>query len=87
MVAISVDEVETSAALAARLGVTFPLASDPEHAVIDAYGVLDVRHEIAWPAVYLVGPEGRILWRFLDDDYRRRPSADDVLATIDRLAE
>lgn len=84
LVAISVDALDVSEKLAAAVGLTFPLASDPAHAVIDAFGVFDAENEVAWPAMYLVGRDRTIAWRFLGDTYKVRPSRDEILRAIDR---
>jgi peroxiredoxin len=73
-----------SETLAAAHGLTFPLASDPTHTTIDAYGVLDAENEIAWPAVYLVERDGTVSWRFLGDSYQERPTSDELRRAIDR---
>lgn len=83
VVAISVDPLGVSDKLAAALGLTLPLASDPDHAVIDAYGVFDAENEVAWPAMYLVERDHTIAWRFLGDTYKIRPSREEVLRAID----
>ncbi len=69
--------------LAARLGLTFPLLSDPGLKIIDAYGVQDPGNETAWPAVYVLAPSGRIVWRHLSETYKRRPPAATLDAALD----
>lgn len=86
---MSVDPPETNAELAASQGFTFPLVSDPELKVIDAFGV---RHEvqeglsIARPAVFVIDADGKIVWRLLTDDWRVRVRPEQVLEVLDRLA-
>ncbi len=79
MVAISVDPPETSKELAARLGVTFPLLSDQELATIRAFGVEDAENSIAWPAIFIVAPDGTVRWRSLAETYKERPTSEVVL--------
>jgi peroxiredoxin len=86
VIAIAVDPPEVSARLAAGLGLSFAVASDEAHAAIDGFGVLDGENEVAWPAVYLIGPERRVQWRHIGDDYKPRPPIADVLRAIDETA-
>ncbi len=71
-----------SRALAERLGVTFPILSDPGAATIRAYGVYDPENEIAWPAVFIVGKTGTIEKRWLADDYKVRITTAEMLAGL-----
>ncbi len=83
VVAISVDAVEKSKALAADLGLSFPLLSDPNLAVIRAYGVADESNEIAWPAVFLIDRDRTIKWRSAAIAVGTRPSASDIIKAAD----
>ncbi len=87
LVAVSVDSPERSNALARKLGLTFPLLSDPSREAILAYGVEDVENGIAWPSIFLVGSKGTVLWRSLAETYSKRPAAAVVLDAVDRLAK
>ena len=80
---ISVDAVAKSQDLARDLGLTFPLLSDPDLAVIRSYGVADESNEIAWPAEFLIDPDGSIRWRATAQAVSTRPKASDVLAAFD----
>ncbi len=83
MVGISVDPLEDSRALVKDLGLSFPLLSDPDLAVIRAYGVADESNGIAWPSEVLVDPGGAIRWRQGAQSVGTRPSAADVLRAFD----
>lgn len=64
-------------------GLSFPILSDKELKVIDAYGL---RHkgaaingaDIARPAVFIVDKAGKIKWRFLTDNWRVRVRPEDI---------
>lgn len=68
-------------------GISFPVLSDKELKVIDAYGL---RHkgasikgtDIARPAVFIVDEAGKIKWRFLTDNWRVRVSPEDILREL-----
>jgi peroxiredoxin len=80
LAAISVDPPDVSAKLAEKLGLRFPLLSDPDRAVIRAWGVEDAENGIAWPAIYVVDRDGKVRWRSLSEDYKIRAAAGEVLA-------
>ena len=87
MVAISVDAPGDSQRVSKKLGLEFPLLADEGLGVIDAYGVLHPRggisgRDIARPAIYLIGPDGTILWRVLTDNWRIRLRPEELLAAI-----
>jgi len=63
VVAISADRPETERETVQRHGLSFTVLSDPERRAIDAYGVVyneDEGH--AEPAVFLISPEGVVLY-------------------------
>ena len=80
--AISVDPPATSAALASKLGITFPLLSDESRATIRAYGVEDAENGIAWPAIFIVDKQGKIVWRALAETYKLRAGLKQILEAL-----
>ncbi len=95
--AISVDEIGKSKTLADKIAadgngkVTFPLLSDPDHQVIDAYGLGDPRYAgqkiagIPYPAVYVIDKNGKVAWARVEKDYKQRPTTADIRAALDAL--
>jgi len=74
VVAISSDGLESHAEFARRLGIPFPLASDPDLAVAHAFGVADKESRRANRAVFVVGRDGRLL--HANPDYNPGNTAD-----------
>lgn len=68
--------------LADKLGITFPILSDPGASTIRAYGVYDSENEIAWPAVFVVGKGGTIEKRWLADDYKVRITTAEMISGL-----
>jgi peroxiredoxin len=63
VVAISADRLETGQETVQRHGLSFAVLSDPERRAIDAYGVVYNKIEgHAEPAVFLISPEGVVLY-------------------------
>ena len=94
---ISVDSAEDGKAFAAKIAadgrgpVNFPLLSDPQHRVIDAYGLPDPRYRaqkregIPYPATYVIDRSGRVAWSRIDRDFRERPPTAETRAALDAL--
>lgn len=80
--AISVDPPATSADLAKKLGLTYPLLSDENRATIRAFGVEDVENGIAWPAIFIVDKHGKIVWRSLAQTYKIRAMPGQILEAL-----
>jgi len=89
VVGIVVDSVEENATLSRDAEIAFPLLSDPDLQVVDAYGL---RHhdahehrDIAHSASVLVDGDGIVRWVFVTRNVRVRPMPADILAAIDAL--
>ncbi len=53
------------------------LLSDPAHAVINRYGLLNEKAAekgLPHPATYVIDRQGVVRWKFVEVDYRVRPS-------------
>jgi len=83
VVAIVSDATETNAALAKRLGVTFPILSDADLSTIRAYGVEHVGKDIALPATVVVNTDGTVRWVYVGDWPADRPLLPDVLRVLE----
>jgi peroxiredoxin len=95
--AISVDPPDVSKDFARKLGadgkgmISFPILSDPDHKVIDAYGLLDPAYEgresygIPHPAVFVIDKQGKVAWARIESNYRERPTNLEIRAALDVL--
>lgn len=79
---VSADESEQASKLAERLGLTYPLGSDPARTVIKAWGVEDAENEIAWPALFIIGRDQKITHTATLDTYKERTT---VAAILEKL--
>jgi peroxiredoxin len=82
--ALSVDPVPKSKELQAKLKLSYPIISDPNLEAIRAFGVEDAENGIAWPAVYVIDPGGKIAWRSLSETYKDRPLPEMLFEQLDR---
>lgn len=84
---ISVDSHHANAAFARALGLTFPLLSDWKREASAAYGVLLPEAGYSGRATFVIGKDGRLLWREISEnmsDLEQVPSPERALAAIPR---
>jgi peroxiredoxin len=64
----------------------FPLLEDKNHKVIDRYGILNPDSP-GWPhpATYVIDKGGVVRWKFVEVDYRKRASNEQVLQALKSL--
>ena len=67
----------------------FIMLSDPDHAVIDRYGLFNENappnRPLPHPATYVIDKEGVVRYRFVEVDYRVRPTNEDILEVLKAL--
>jgi peroxiredoxin len=63
------------------------MLSDANHRVIDRYGLFNPqsRQPLPHPATYVIDRDGKLRYRFVEVDYKIRPSNDDVLKEVAKL--
>jgi peroxiredoxin len=81
------NETRQTVGRIARDGVEpdFTFLSDPDHRVIDRYGILNPegsRRGIPHPATYVIDRDGIVRWRFVEVDYKVRPSNAAILEAL-----
>ncbi|MAG36048.1 MAG: hypothetical protein CL878_07380 [Dehalococcoidia bacterium] len=77
--AVSYDPVDVLAEFAERFGITYPLLSDSDSAVIRRFGILNTNippehrwYGVPFPGTYMVDVDGRVLTRSFYSDHRKR---------------
>ena len=95
MLALSVDELEQQQMMIDRVAeddgmlIEFPLLSDPDHAVIDRYGLFNPdesrQRPVPHPTVFVIDKRGEVRWKFIEIDYRIRPTNEDILEALAEL--
>lgn len=79
------DGKNKSSELVDKLKLPFPVLSDIDHKIIDAYDLYIPDGKIAKPALFVLDEEGVVRWVFLDEDYRIRAVSEAVLAELKKL--
>jgi len=90
---VSIDSHEDSKQFVQKLkerfagDLDFPLLEDKNHKVIDRYGILNPDGK-GWPhpATYVIDKQGVVRWRFVEVDYTKRPTNDQVLQALRRIS-
>jgi peroxiredoxin len=84
-------ELARKISLDGRGAVTFSLLSDPKSAVIDRYGIRDPAYTgdtvdgVPKPSVFVLDPQGRVRWEKIENDYRERPTNEEIAAALDAI--
>lgn len=89
ILAVSIDTHEQSKKFVLDLrkeypgDFNFPLLEDKNHKVIDRYGILNPDGP-GWPhpATYVIDKGGVVRWKFVEVDYRKRASSEQVLQAL-----
>lgn len=86
LAAISYDSEAILRSFADRQHITFPLLSDPESKIIKAFGIFNetspagtMFYGIPYPGTFVVDPQGKVVSKYFEDDYRERFTASDIL--------
>lgn len=93
LLAVSVDDSAGTQRTIGRISADgiapdFAFLSDPDHAVIARYGILNPSggdRGIPHPATYVIDRDGVVRWRDIETDYKIRPTNDAVLAAVRAL--
>jgi peroxiredoxin len=85
VVAISIDKPEKSKELGDKLRIPFPILSDIDHKVIDAYGLYNAEGKISKPATFVLDSKGIVRWSFFEEDYKVRPLDDVILEELKKI--
>lgn len=80
---VSVDDPATNKRFAEEHGADFPILSDPEKKVAEAYGVLMPGRGVASRWTFYIGPDGRIL--DVDKQVKPATAGEDMVARLAAL--
>ncbi len=66
---------------------TYTFLSDPDHKVIDRYGLLNPHDPrgIPHPTVFVIDTRGVVRWKFIELNYRIRPTNAMILDAVSKL--
>ena len=89
ILAVSIDNHDLSRKLVSKLkekfpgDYDFPFLEDKNHKVIDRYGIFNPDGK-GWPhpATYVIDKQGIVRWKFIEVDYRKRPTNELILSEL-----
>jgi peroxiredoxin len=92
ILAVSVDSHDDSKKFVQKLkekftgDLDFPLLEDKDHKVINRYGILNPNSK-GWPhpATYVLDKQGVVRWRFIETDYKKRPTNAQILEALRKI--
>ena len=90
---VSIDSHEDSKKFVQKLkerftgDLDFPMLEDKNHKVIDRYGILNPDGK-GWPhpATYVIDKQGIVRWKFVEVDYRKRSSNEQILEALRKVS-
>ncbi|MEO1573913.1 MAG: peroxiredoxin family protein [Pseudomonadota bacterium] len=90
LVSVSYDAADILRSFESQFDIGFSMLSDPESAIIDAFGIRNESQKpgsagygIPHPGIMVFDTDGTLVLKFAEKSYRKRPKIDDVLAAVD----
>jgi peroxiredoxin len=92
ILAVSVDSHDDSKKFVQKLkerftgDLDFPLLEDKDRKVINRYGIFNPNSK-GWPhpATYVLDKKGVVRWRFIETDYKKRPTNTQILEALRKI--
>lgn len=92
IIAVSIDTHEESKKFVQKLkerfagDLDFPMLEDKNHKVIDRYGIFNPDGR-GWPhpATYVIDPQGIVRWKYIEVDYRKRPTHEEIYRELAKI--
>ena len=89
---VSIDSHEDSKKFVQKLkerfsgDLDFPMLEDKNHKVIDRYGIYNPDGK-GWPhpATYVIDKQGVVRWKFVEVDYKKRPSNEQIRQQLAKI--
>jgi peroxiredoxin len=95
IVTVSVDDREKQKMMIDRVAeqygteIDYVLLADPDHRVIDRYGLFNPSEPrgrpVPHPTTYVIDMEGVVRWKMTEVDYKIRPENGDILNALREL--
>ena len=84
LLALSPDDAEDSQDLAERFEQPYVFLSDTGLKVTDAYGIRR-DEKLPHPAIVLIDKQGNVVWYYVGENYKQRPSASQLEGVFKRV--
>lgn len=83
LLALSPDDAAASQKLADKFSQPYIFLSDPDLAIAESYGIRR-DEKLPHPAVVLIDREGDVAWFYVGEDYKLRPTAEQLKLVIEK---
>jgi peroxiredoxin len=87
LASITYDSTAVLKDFAGRVGIGYPMLSDPESKIIKTFGIFNdnvdpksAQYGIPFPGIYRVDAKGVVIAKYFEEDYRERYSAATILS-------
>lgn len=80
---MSNDTVKTLATFAEAKKISYPLLSDEGSKTIKALGI-EYKRGLPYPGTVFIGTDGKVKGKMFEQDYKVRPSVDDLIKKADQ---
>jgi peroxiredoxin len=94
ILAVAVDGVDDLRRMAERIAPDgsardIVFLSDPGHRVIDRYGLFNAayRRPVPHPTTFVLDTEGIVRWKFVEENYKVRPTNEQVRAALEAVRQ
>jgi peroxiredoxin len=88
ILAVSVEDPSIGQYVTELLDIAYPILSDPEHEVVDQYGVYNLLGDsVAAPSVFVIDTEGVIRWTYVGQSSGDRPTNEMILEQLTALTD
>ena len=88
MLAISTDDLSGAHAIVTKVGIEFPVLYNSDTAVVDAYGVYNLRGDnLAAPSTFIIDTEGIVRWSHISRRTSDRPKTSEIIKQLKKLSD
>ena len=83
VIAIAVQDENEAATSVEKSGAQFPILADSDHNVTEAYNIYNLfGDELADPSVFIINPDGKIIWQHIGESQSDRRSSSEILEQV-----
>lgn len=82
VLAVSLDDAIVLSRTSEKIQGKIPLLLDPNAKTVKQFGVFNPTESLAFPSLFLVGPDQKVLYRYVGKGLRDRPPTEEVMKVL-----
>ena len=82
IMAVSLDDAIVQKEVSGKINNKYPILLDPDARIVKEFGVYNPAEKLAFPSLFVVGPDSRILWNYVGRSGSDRPPLQKVLEVL-----